>query len=62
MQNLSAKITKTQLQYILNVSYPTARKEYSIILDSLQLKRNFLVVQDLYDYGVLKFPQNKHKI
>lgn len=47
------KITKTQLMYILGVSYPTALKEYRIILDSLGLKRKFLTQNDLIKYGLL---------
>ena len=43
----ATKITKTQLMHILGVSYPTALKEYQIIIDSLQLKRNYLTENDL---------------
>ena len=39
--------------YILGVSYPTALKEYKIIIDSLQLKRNYLTTNDLIIYGLL---------
>lgn len=52
-QNLSAKISKTQLQFILGISYKTARKEYQTILDSLELKRNYLTLQDLIKYRIL---------
>ena len=52
-QNTSQKVTKTQLMHILEVSYNTARKEYQTILDSLQLKRNYLTVSDLIQYGIL---------
>lgn len=48
----ATKITKTQLMYILGVSYPTALKEYQIIIDSLQLKRNYLTENDLKKYGL----------
>lgn len=47
------KVTKTQLMYILGVSYPTALKEYQIIIDSLNLKRKFLTISDLITYGIL---------
>ncbi len=57
MANLTAKINKVQLQHILEVSYTTARKEYQIIIDSLALKRTYLTVQDLVDYGLLKMPK-----
>jgi hypothetical protein len=50
---ISTKITKTQLMHILGVSYPTALKEYQIIIDSLQLKRNYLTTNDLIIYGLL---------
>jgi hypothetical protein len=52
-KNLSAKVNKTQLQHILEVSYKTACKEYGIIIDSLNLKRKYLTVQDLIRYGIL---------
>jgi hypothetical protein len=51
--NKSQKVTKTQLMYILDVSYNTARKEYQIILDSLQIKRDYLILADLLKYGIL---------
>lgn len=38
---------------ILEVSYPTARKDYQTILDALQLKRTYLTIQDLITYGIL---------
>lgn len=49
----SQKVTKVQLMHILEVSYPTARKEYQIILDSLAIKRLYLTIADLITYGVL---------
>lgn len=49
----SQKVTKMQLKNILEVSYPTALKEYQIIIDSLQLKRKFLTISDLIAYGIL---------
>lgn len=52
-QNKTEKVSKTQLMYILGVSYPTARKEYRIIIDSLDLKRRYLTINDLIEYGVL---------
>lgn len=52
-QNTSQKINKTQLQHILQVSYPTARKDYQIIIDSLGLSRKYLTIQDLILYGIL---------
>jgi len=52
-KNLSAKINKTQLQHILQVSYKTAIKDYQTILDSLKLTRKYLTVQDLIDYKIL---------
>lgn len=61
MSNLSAKINKIQLMHILQVSYPTARKEYAIIIDCLELKRKYLIVEDLIKFGVLKAPQNSNK-
>lgn len=51
--SLSSKVTKTQLMRILEISYPTALKEYRTILDSLALKRNYLTIQDLKTYGIL---------
>lgn len=53
IQNTSQKVTKTQLMHILEVSYPTARKEYQIILDSLALKRKYLMISDLIEYKIL---------
>ncbi len=50
---ISQKVNKTQLMNILEVSYPTARKDYQTILDSLQLKRKYLTIQDLITYGIL---------
>jgi len=47
------KVTKTELMHILSVSYPTALKEYQTILDSLQIKRKYLLIQDLINYGIL---------
>lgn len=52
-QNPSQKVSKTQLMYILEVSYNTARKDYQIILDSLELKRKYLTISDLIKYGIL---------
>lgn len=49
----SQKVTKTQLMNILEVSYNTARKEYQIILDSLEIKRTYLTISDLVKYGIL---------
>ncbi|CAN1538257.1 hypothetical protein MCETHM1_01650 [Flavobacteriaceae bacterium] len=51
--NPSQKVTKVQLMHILEVSYPTARKDYQTIIDSLQLKRKYLTISDLVLYGVL---------
>jgi hypothetical protein len=47
------KISKTELMHLLGVSYPTALKEYQIILDSLELKRKFLTLNDLKRYGLI---------
>jgi hypothetical protein len=52
-RNKSQKVTKMQLKHLLDVSYPTALKEYAIIIDSLQIKRNFLIINDLIRYGIL---------
>lgn len=52
-KNLSQKVTKTQLMNLLEVSYNTARKEYQVILDSLGLKRKYLMISDLIQYGIL---------
>jgi hypothetical protein len=52
-QNLSEKVNKTQLMHLLGVSYKTALKDYQIILDSLQLTRDFLTIKDLVDYKIL---------
>jgi hypothetical protein len=46
------KITRKQLMYILGVCEKTARKEYRIIIDCLQLKRNYLTENDLKKYGI----------
>lgn len=51
-KNLSAKVNKTELMHILGVSYKTARKDYQIIIDSLELTRKYLTVKDLLDYGL----------
>lgn len=51
--NTSQKVTKMQLKNLLDVSYPTALKEYQTILDSLALKRKYLMIQDLIQYGIL---------
>lgn len=51
--NTSQKVTKTQLMHILEVSYPTALKEYQTIIDSLQIKRGYLTISDLVMYGIL---------
>lgn len=52
-KNPSQKVTKVQLMHILEVSYPTARKDYQTIIDSLQLKRKYLTISDLVLYGLL---------
>jgi len=52
-KNLNHKVNKTQLMYLLGVSYKTALKEYKIIIDSLQLKRDYLTVKDLIDYKLI---------
>ncbi|MFV8389808.1 hypothetical protein [Flavobacterium sp. LB1P71] len=49
----SQKVNKTQLMHLLAVSYPTALKEYKVIIDSLALKRKYLTVNDLIAYGIL---------
>lgn len=51
--NTSQKVTKTQLMHILEISYPTALKEYQTIIDSLQLTRTYLTVADLIQYKIL---------
>jgi hypothetical protein len=51
--NTSQKVTKTQLMHILEVSYPTALKVYQTIIDSLQIKRDYLTISDLVMYGIL---------
>ncbi len=51
--NTSQKVTKMQLKNILEVSYPTALKEYQVIIDSLALKRKYLLISDLIAYGIL---------
>lgn len=52
-QSTTEKVNKTQLMHILRVSYPTALKEYQVIIDSLALKRKYLTVNDLILYGIL---------
>ena len=52
-QNVSQKVTITQLKNILEISYNTAKKEYQVIIDCLQIKRSYLVVKDLIDYGII---------
>lgn len=47
------KLTRKDLQFILNVSYNTAKKEYQTLLDCLNLKRNFLIVNDLIDLKIM---------
>lgn len=49
----SQKVNKTQLMHLLEVSYPTALKEYKVIIDSLALKRKYLTINDLITYGIL---------
>jgi hypothetical protein len=49
----TSKVSKMQLKYILEISYPTALKEYQTIIDSLQIKRKYLTIQDLINYGIL---------
>lgn len=39
--------------HILEISYPTARKYYQTILDAYELKRTYLTIQDLINYGIL---------
>lgn len=51
--NLSQRVTKMQLKNLLDVSYPTALKEYQVIIDSLALKRKYLLISDLIAYGIL---------
>jgi hypothetical protein len=51
--NTSQKVTKTQLKNILDISYPTALKEYQAIIDALALKRKYLLISDLISYGIL---------
>lgn len=51
--SLTQKVSKMQLKNILEISYPTARKEYQTILDSLQIKRGYLIISDLIEYGIL---------
>ncbi|MBF2709254.1 hypothetical protein [Flavobacterium soyangense] len=51
--NLSQIVNKKQLGILLEVSYPTALKYYQTILDSLELKRKYLTVNDLITYGIL---------
>lgn len=52
-QNICQKVTKMQLKNLLDISYPTALKEYQTILDSLGLKRKYLMISDLITYGIL---------
>lgn len=47
------KVTKTELMHLLGVSYKTALKEYKIIIDSLELKRNYVTVSDLVKYKLI---------
>ncbi|WP_281225082.1 hypothetical protein [Flavobacterium aquiphilum] len=51
--NSTQKINKKELSVLLGVSYKTARKDYQTILDSLDLKRNYLTVKDLEVYGIM---------
>jgi transcription initiation factor TFIIIB Brf1 subunit/transcription initiation factor TFIIB len=48
----NSKITRKELQNILGVCEKTARKEYRIIIDSLNLKRKYLTEKDLLKYGL----------
>lgn len=50
----SEKVNRSQLQYILGISYSQAKREYKTLLDCLDLKRNFLIVQDLIDLKILR--------
>jgi len=52
-KSLSQKVSKKQLGFILGVSYKTARKDYDLIVLSLELKRKFLTINDLIKYGIL---------
>lgn len=51
--NLSQKVTRKDLANILGVCYNTARKDYNIIKDSLELKRTYLTIADLQTYGIV---------
>lgn len=54
IKNTSQKVNKTQLMNLLEVSYPTALKEYQTIIDSLGIKnRKYLTLSDLVKYGIL---------
>ncbi len=46
-ENTSRKISIKELADILEVSYNTAKKDYRIFIDMLELKRNFLTLGDL---------------
>lgn len=53
-QNKTQKINKTEFMHLTGVSYPTALKDYKVILDSLAIKnRNYLTINDLQKYGLL---------
>jgi DeoR/GlpR family transcriptional regulator of sugar metabolism len=45
--NDSRKISIKELSNILEVSYNTAKKDYYIFIDMLELKRKFLTIGDL---------------
>ena len=54
------KVTKKQLGAILGVSYPTALKEYQTIKDCLQIKRPYLVIDDLVKFGLFSVKESKN--
>jgi len=47
LPNENRKISIKELSNLLDVSYNTAKKDYKIFLDILELKRKFLVISDL---------------
>lgn len=49
-----SKVTIKQLSHILNVSYNTAQKDYKKLVQSLELKRDFLVLNDLKTLKIIK--------
>lgn len=51
--NSTHKVTRKELQNKIGCCYATAKKEYHVIMSSLDIKyRNYLTLADLQKYGL----------